>query len=191
MPSSCKRVDLWTSVWQVSLLAALYVVAGRLGLELTYYHDTATLLISPPSGLSLAALILFGRRLWPGIFIGALLVNLSLPLGWLPMTGIAIGNTLEPLVGASLLVQLTDFRPNFERPRDGAAFVLIGVLGCTTIGAMIGTLTAFLAGGLTTDFGSVWLIWWLSDLGGVLVLTPFLLLMVDGTPPWPVLLGRR
>jgi len=81
---------------------ALYVVAGRIGLEYTHYNDNATL-VWAPTGLSLAALILFGRHLWPGIFIGATLVNLGNGLDWIPSTGIAIGNSLEALVGATLL----------------------------------------------------------------------------------------
>ena len=78
-----------------SLLALLYAAAGHLGLEFANYQANATL-VWPPTGLSLAALILFGRRLWPGVFVGALLLNaLDTQLGWLPSLGVATGNTLE------------------------------------------------------------------------------------------------
>jgi signal transduction histidine kinase len=171
------------------LLAALYFVAGRLSLELTHYHDRATLVVWAPTGLSLAALILFGRRLWPGILIGALLVNLALSSGWFSIAAIAIGNTLEAVVGVTLLIRVAEFRPTLERPRDGAFFLLFGVLVCTTISATIGTGSVFLSGG-AADFGQVWLVWWLSTAGGALILTPVLLMLIRGNPSWKSLLGR-
>jgi signal transduction histidine kinase len=190
IPNSRSRVDLVTWFWQVLLLTALYVVAARLGLLLTHYQDDA-LLIWPPTGLSFAALILFGRRLWPGIFVGHLLVGLISPLGWIPIFGIAIGNTLEAVVGVTLLVRVADFRPTLERMRDGVAFVLIAVVGTTTIGAAIGTVSVFLTGSIeATEFGSVWMNWWLGASGGALVLTPVLLMLVHGTPSWGSLARR-
>ena len=135
--NSRSRVEGLTWVWQVLLLAALYAGAGRLGLILTNYQGVT--LIWPPTGLSLAAVILFGRHLWPGIFIGMRLVGLSSSVGWIPLVGIAIGNTLEAVVGVTLLIRVADFRPNLARIGDGIAFLLIGVLGCTVIGSTIGT----------------------------------------------------
>ncbi len=181
-----------TWVWQVLLLAALYVVTGRLGLELTYYHVSDTpLVVWPPSGLSLAALILFGRRLWPGVFIGALLVNLGIDRAWPPSTGIAIANTLEAVVGVTLLIRVADFRPTLERMRDGVAFLLFGVLGCTTVAATIGTGVLIFFGAVdSVQFWWMWMIYWLGGVGGVLILTPVLLMLVHGTPSWRSLARR-
>src|SRR2546423_15593227 len=55
-------------------LTVVYWVAGKLGLQLAFVHPSATA-VWPPSGLALAALLLLGYRVWPGIFIGAFLVN--------------------------------------------------------------------------------------------------------------------
>ena len=160
------------------MLAFLYFVAGRLGLELTHYHDNATL-VWPPTGLSLAALILFGLRLWPGIFIGTMLVNAGSPLGWMPSLGIASGNTLEAVVGVTLLIRVADLRLDMKRMRDIVTFLLIGVLGCTTLSATIGTSSLALAGTLESgSFWRVWLIWWMGNAGGALILTPILLIMM-------------
>ena len=188
---SSSRVDLATWVWPVLLLTALYVVAGRLALELTYYDDKVTLVVWPPAGLSLAALILFGRRLWPGVFIGALLVNLGIPFGWISSVGIAIGDTLEALVSVTLLIRVADFRPTLERMRDGVSFLLISVVGCTTISTTIGTVSVLLLGGMGADrFWLVWPVWWLGTAGGVLVVTPVLLMLARGTPSWRSLARR-
>src|SRR5512135_470033 len=57
-------------------LAAVYLVCGKLGLSLAVVHANATP-VWPPTGVALAALLIWGYRLWPGIFLGAFLVNLS------------------------------------------------------------------------------------------------------------------
>ena len=190
IPSSRSRRDLTTWVGQVSLLVVFYVIAGLFGLELTHFHDKATL-VWPPTGLSLAALIVFGTRLWPGVFIGSLLLNMSTTLGWVPALGIAAGNTLEAVVGAFLLVRVAGFRLNFERQRDFANFILIGVLGCTTISATLGAGSLLFSGGVeAADFGQVWLIWWLGHAAGALIMTPLLLISVYGTPSWGSLVRR-
>lgn len=188
--NSRSRSDRVTWIWQVLSLAVLYFVAARLGLLFTSYNDNVTL-VWPPTGLSLAALILFGRRLWPGIFLGMTLVGLSSSLSWIPLVGIAIGHTLEAVVGVTLLIRVVDFRPTLERMRDGVAFLLIAVVGCTTIGSTIGTLSVLLSGDIeVAEFGSVWLNWWLGSSGGALVLTPILLMLVRGTPSWASLARR-
>ena len=180
-----------TYLGQLALFTALYVVAGLLGLELTQTHDKVTLLIWPPGGLSMAALILFGRRLWPGIFIGTILITLVLPSSGLLPVGIAIGNTLEALIGVTLLLRLVGFRPTLERMRDGVAFLLISVIGCTAISTTIGVGSIFLWEDIETSrFWPVWLIWWLSAAGSVLVVTPVLLMLANGTPSWGSLVRR-
>ena len=184
--------DLVNWIWQVLLFTALYFVAERFNLEFTYYHDSVTPVPWAPTGLALAGLILFGRRLWPGIFVGSLLANPGYPLdSWVGLLGIAIGNTLGPLVGATLLVRVAEFRPSLERVRDGASFLVIGVLGCTTINATIGAGSVLLFGVMEADrFWLVWLIWWLGAAGDVLILTPILLMMAHGTPSWRSLSQR-
>ena len=190
LPIGRRLTDRGIWLLRVVSFVTLYVVAGRLGLELTYYHDAVTLVVWPAAGVGLAGLILYGRRMWPCVFVGALLVHLSLPTSLAASIGITIGSTLESFVGATLLVEVFEFRPRLERVRDGALFMLVGVLGCTMISATIGTGSIYLSGGLMGSFGSVWLIWWLSEVGGVLVFTPLLLMLAQGSPPWKSLLRR-
>ena len=180
-----------TWVWQLVSFTAVYFIAGRFALEFTYLQDNVTLLIWPPAGIALAVLILFGRRFWPGIVIGTWLINLGLPSGGMASVGVAIGNTLEALISATLLVRVADFRPNLERLRDGVAFLLIGVLGCTTINAMIGAGSVFLFGGIEPSrLPSAMPIWWLSTAGGTLVFTPIVLMIAVGSPSWGSLFRR-
>ena len=176
---------------RLAVLAGLYLLTGRLGLALAHYQDNATL-FWPPTGLALAALILYGRALWTGVFIGAFAVCVSTSMGPLPALGIATGNTLEAVVGAWLLERVGRFRPELERVRDVIAFMLLGALGCTLVSATIGTVTLHLAGSLQqAEPGLVWLIWWLGDAGGAIVVAPLLLLIHHGRPDWKALLRQR
>src|SRR5262249_43097347 len=60
-------------------------------------------LVWPPTGIALASLFLLGRALWPGVAVGAFIANYFASEPITAAVGIAIGNTLEALVGVWLL----------------------------------------------------------------------------------------
>src|SRR5256885_6966167 len=78
-------------------LAAAYFVAGKFGLSLALVN-TSTTAVWPPTGIALAALLLMGHRVWPGIALGAFLVNVTTTADVPSSVGIAIGNTLEAII---------------------------------------------------------------------------------------------
>src|SRR5438874_10066704 len=86
----------------VLALAAVYFAAGKLGLRLAFVHANATA-VWPPTGIALAGLLLLGYRVWPAIFLGAFLVNITTAGSVVTSLGIATGNTLEALLGACLV----------------------------------------------------------------------------------------
>src|SRR5262249_46848916 len=83
----------------IGLLTLLYVATGKLGLSLGAVGGFATL-VWAPTGVSLAALLVCGLRLWPGVALGAFLVNLWVGAPPAAALGIAVGNTLEALLAA-------------------------------------------------------------------------------------------
>ncbi|HVI04333.1 MAG TPA: MASE1 domain-containing protein [Enhygromyxa sp.] len=171
-------------------LAGLYVIAGRLGLELAHFQPNATL-IWAPTGISLAALVLFGRRVWPGIFIGSAITNAMIDTSPLPLLVIAVGNTLEAVVGALLLEKVARFDPALARLRDVIGFLIYGALLSTTVSATIGVGALHLAGAVdAASFSTVWMIWWLGDAAGATVVAPLLLVGIGGRPPWRVIAQR-
>src|SRR5687768_6611953 len=87
---------------QILLLAVVYFAAAKLGLSLASLHKNVTP-VWPPTGIAIGALLIFGRRLWPGIFIGALAVNALTEIPFGSALGIATGNTLEALAAWWLL----------------------------------------------------------------------------------------
>src|SRR3989441_12364364 len=96
------RVPWATTPVVILGLAAVYVLAGKLGLILAFVHASATP-VWPPTGIALAAFLLLGFRVWPAILAGAFLVNVTTAGSALTSVGIAAGNTLEGLCGAWLV----------------------------------------------------------------------------------------
>lgn len=175
----------------LAALATLYVTGAWLGLQLAIEHDAVTL-IWPPSGLALAALILFGTRLWPGVALGAFAICWI--QGFTPVSaiGITIGNTLEAWVGAVLLERSLAFRPSLDRMRDVAALLGAGGLLASAIGATIGVTALWLGDGLAGQNAlRLAVTWWRGDFAGIVVLTPILLLIRTGSPAWSELASRK
>ena len=157
-------------------VAAVYFLAGRLGLYFAFVHASASP-VWPPTGIALAALLLLGLRVWPAIFVGAFLVNFTTS-GW-PLTslGIAGGNTLEAVVGAYLVNRFANGPLAFQRSHDIFKFAALAALLSTSVSATIGVASLALGGHAAwAKYTTIWLTWWLGDAVGTLVVAPLLLL---------------
>src|SRR5215475_4975914 len=104
-------------------LASLYVVFARLGLSLGAVAGFATL-VWPPSGIAIAAVLLFGIRLWPGILLGAFATNLLAGASVAVALGIAVGNTAEAVTCAYLVTRLPHFSPALDNVRSVTRLIL-------------------------------------------------------------------
>jgi PAS domain S-box-containing protein len=155
------------------ILAALYYGAGRLGLELAYL-DGAVAALWPPVAVGIAALVLYGFGLWPGVVVGDLLLaDFSQPAG--TILAQTVGNTLAIVVAASVLRRVLGGRPALERVVDVLAFVGCAVLAAG-VSALFGPPALRLGDVIAPDqLAEVFRTWTLSDLSGALVLTPVLL----------------
>jgi len=158
------------------VLAAAYIVGGKLGLQLASVHPSATA-VWPPTGIALAGLLLLGIRVWPVIFISAFLVNVTTAGTMATCLSIAAGNTLEAVVGAWLVNRFASGRRAFNRTPNIFRFALFGGLAGTSVSATIGVTSIILGGlALRADFSSIWSTWWLGDAAGALVVAPAILL---------------
>ena len=166
---------------KVIALAIIYHLAARLGLRMAYVQMN-TSPVWPPAGIALAALLLFGSNLWPGITLGVLLGSLFTGAPFALALGMSIGNTLEALLGVYLLRHFLDFHNALDRIRDVISLAFVSLI-VTTIGASFGSVTlALLDNSLWQSFGSIWVTWWIGDLLGALVVAPLLLTWL--IPPW-------
>lgn len=134
-------------------------------------------LVWPPTGISLAALLLFGYWLWPGIALGAFLVTASTGTPLLVAFGIGIGNTLEALLGAYLLRRFVRFQNSLERLQDVLGLVTLAAVLSTTISATIGVASLCLGSVIPwITYSSIWRVWWLRNMISDLVIAPMLLI---------------
>jgi signal transduction histidine kinase/integral membrane sensor domain MASE1 len=166
---------------QLALIASLtliYLVAGKLGLRLAFVNASATA-VWPPTGIALAAALVLGYRIWPAILLGAFLVNVTTSSSVSTSIAIAVGNTLEGLVGAYLVNRFAHGRHVFDRARDIFTYAVLACIVSTTVSATVGVTSLTLSGlAAWADYRPIWLTWWLGDAVGALVVAPVLMLWV-------------
>ncbi|WP_259780361.1 CHASE domain-containing protein [Aestuariispira ectoiniformans] len=162
-------------------IAVTYFLLGYVGLQLPYYGTTVTL-VWAPAGVALAVMLLYGYRIWPAVYLGALLVNFTTDTPALTNIMIAAGNTLAAVTGTWLL---RTFKQDgrLTHSVNLLLFILLGAVISPLIAAVNGALTLCLTTG--TGWGEFLTIvqgWWLGDGVGVLFFGPFTLLAL--THPW-------
>jgi PAS domain S-box-containing protein len=187
MSEDAAPVTVGTSSWKtrttslsdfikIIALAVIYFVAGKLGLKLAFLNQSATA-VWPPTGIALAAILLFGYRLWPGVWLGAFLVNVTTAGSLFTTICIAGGNTLEVLFGAWLVGRFANGRYAFERVGTILRFALWAALVSTLCGATVGVTSLALGGYAAWDkYLPIWATWWLGDAYSALAVTALILI---------------
>jgi PAS domain S-box-containing protein len=157
---------------QLAVLGAVYVAAAKLGIELSVARGVITP-VWAPTGIAIAALFLLGTRLWPAVALGAFIANVTSDASIGVSAAIAVGNTLEAVVGSELL-RRAGVRPALDRVRDVLALILLGAVVAPLIAATNG-VTALSIAGDVDSYGSEWLLWWVGDAMGALIVAPLIL----------------
>src|SRR5919197_1219559 len=162
--------------WGLLVLAGVYVLAGKLGLTLAFVHASASA-VWAPTGIALAATLLLGYHVWPALFLGAFLVNVTTAGSVWTSLAIAGGNTLEGLLGAFLVRRFANGPKVFDRARDVFTFAALAGLGSTAVSATVGVASLSLGGYASWErFATIWLTWWSGDVAGARVVAPVLIL---------------
>jgi PAS domain S-box-containing protein len=172
------------------LIATIYFIVAKLSLMLQFESSNATP-VWPPSGFAFAMILLFGYRVCPGIMVGAFAVNLLIfsnnhtsqfPESLILSLVIAIGNTGESIAGCMLMQKFLrkSFSRNFfSRVNQIFVFSLVALVMCL-VSCTLGTSTNFFAGIIKPgQYFIVWLTWWLGDVSGILLATPFIIILID------------
>ena len=163
-------------------LGFIYFISARLSLNLAYENTNASP-VWPPSGIGFAAILIFGFRVAPGIFIGALAANLVTFLDansysnsiLLCSTLIGLGNTAEAALGAYGLKKFGQAGESLKTYGNYFKMLLVSLSACL-VGAINGTVS-LLACGIIPDavFKTVLVTWWLGDFAGIVLVTTLLL----------------
>jgi PAS domain S-box-containing protein len=159
---------------KIVLVAAVYFVSGLAGLSVPFTSFNVSP-VWPPAGVTLAALLILGPRVWPGILLGAFLVNYLTSISPVASLGIATGSTAG-MLAAAFLLKRSGFNVSLPRLRDVLKFCCLGAVLPTMIAATFGVGSLFLTGSQPwSSFGIAWLVWWVGDTMGVLILAPVIL----------------
>ena len=165
----------------VAALAVVYFASGKLGLGLAFVHPSATA-VWPPAGIALAAMLVLGVRMWPGVLLGAFLVNVTTAGSIATSAGIAVGNVCEALVACFLVNRYCRGVRAFERASDVFRFASLAGLLATTVGPAAG-VTSLCLGGFAPwrEWPSIALTWWLGDVAGIVIVAPLVILWLTGS----------
>lgn len=178
MPSQFKvnvNSFAWRYIGVVTGLALACFIVGELGLPFSY-GNVPVGIVWLPAGVALAAILLGGYRLWPGIALGAALAGVAHGEPLVTTALNALGSTLAAVVGAWVLQAWTEFDRQLRRVRDVLALGGLGAMASAGISGTLKTLALFLGNQVELSvLGRVWAIAWLPDALGMLLLTPMLL----------------
>ena len=168
------RHRTWVLAGQIGLLAAAYFACAKLALVLAIPPGYATP-IWPPSGIALSALLIAGRRVWPGVWIGSFAANIGIEGSLVSAAVIASGSALQAAVGAALVRRHTGIPYRFTLVEQVIKFVGI----CLAVSTIAPTL-ALLSLGTAHSIASRellwnWWTWWQGDATGMLVVAPLIL----------------
>lgn len=170
-----KRRSLLPPLGRSLLVAIVYFAGAKLGLSLATLHANVTP-VWPPTGIAIASLLIFGPRVWPGVFIGALAANLPISISVPSAFGIATGNTLEAVLAWYLLQRSKRWQRSFESVGDVMTFVVYASVLAPLVSATIGSLSLCLSDQTQwNNFIWLWLTWWMGDGFGALIVSPLLL----------------
>src|SRR5712692_895546 len=161
---------------QIAIVFAVQFVAGKLGEALPIVNSGGIGPVWPASGIALAALLLCGYQVWPGVAAGAFLLAFLSPVPAIAAVVYGIGITLAALAGTFLLRRVVNFDPSQSRLRDALGLIVLGAFGSSVVSASIGVPVLYAAHVRGwSGFGRAWLIYWLGDSMGVLLVTPVVL----------------
>src|SRR5258708_25517070 len=122
----------------------------------------------PPSGIALAATLLLGGRIWPGVWIGAALVNLTVEGSFITAALVATGNTLEAVVGGALIRRYVGIPRHFGRSEDVVKFIVLCALS-PAIAATVAQIPLGFGHGLSwLEILSNWWTLWQGDGAGIM-----------------------
>lgn len=158
------------------LIACAYFLAGKIGLGFASVNVSASP-VWAPAGIAVALFLLLGFSIWPAILAGAFLVNITTAGTVLTSANIAVGNTLEGMLGAWLVQRFAHGVRAFESPPDILKAALLAGVLAPTVSATIGVTSLTMAHYASQhDYADIWLTWWLGDATGILIVAPAILL---------------
>jgi signal transduction histidine kinase len=170
-------MTLRRTVLSNAAVLVVYFAAGKFGLSTFAVIHPSAAAVWLPTGIALAALLLGGMRLVPAVFLGAFLVNATTAGPAASALGVAVGNTLEAVLGTMLVERFAGGRAAFTSAARILKFTGLAGLLSTTVSATVGVASLRLVGqAREVESPAIWFTWWLGDAAGAVLLTPLIVL---------------
>ncbi len=158
---------------QVATVFVAYFAAGKLGQATSNIRSSNLGPVWPAYGIALASLLAYGSRMWPALAASAFVVALQGAVSAPAAAGQAMAATLAALSGSWVLRRIPHFDPSLSRLRDALALIVLGAFGSALVSSVIGVWSLYLTGHQAySGLPTAWLIYWLGDSTGVLLVTP-------------------
>lgn len=162
---------------QLLVLAVLYFVFGHISFLLSVSHFIVTPVFFVAEGIALAAAILLGRKVWPGIFLGQLALALSSGLEFLPALAISVTNSVEAMIAVTVFKRWK-LDPALNSVHDFSRLIGMIFLILQPFSATLGTTTLLFFDVIqaSQNYFQAWIYWWFGNCLGQFLVTPFLLI---------------
>jgi len=193
MPIKIAKHSPLSTTLLIIAVAFAYFQFGLLSLYLAVPPSQAGT-VWPPAGIALASMLLYGFRIWPGIFLGDFCISawaFGFDIQSMPVyLATGTGGTLFAYIATRLIKKHANYPGDLIFDRDIIIFLLLGGPVSCLIPATIGITVMSLYGIISpTEIPINWLSWWVGDTIGVLIFTPIMLTVF--TPNSPLWRRRR
>jgi integral membrane sensor domain MASE1 len=162
----------------IAVLTAVYFIVATVAQRPAAPNHLVTA-IWLPAGIAVAACLLRGLRVWPAVFIAGLPITVVI-IGFSAISVVlTLNSCLEAVVAAYLVKKYANGINAFFKTRDVLRFIFFAAILAPALCATMGSVV-FCLGGYTewSGFPSLWFVWWVGDMLGVLFVTPFLVLLL-------------
>ena len=160
---------------ELLLVFLAYYVAGKIGQATTEIRSSNLGPVWPAYGVALAALLLRGNRVLPAVAIATVVVAFQSPVPHFTAACQAAASTLAAYTGA-LMLRRANFDPAISRFHDVLSLIVLGGFTSALVSSLLGTAVLFDTGQQPyVGIVSAWLVYWLGDATGVLLVTPLAL----------------
>jgi len=177
----------WHFFYSNLFIACAYFLLGYFGTLLAATPSNVSP-IWPASGLALASTLVYGKRILPGVFFGALIIHIYSFFDFSTATSVApalltgsitsIASSLQAYAGATLIHYYLGQNNQLLEDNSIFRFFILAIISCF-IAPSIGISTIFLQNIITADdFLLSWCTWWIGDAIGVIIFTPIVLSLI-------------
>lgn len=181
------KITSSNTVLLVLILAITYFLLGIAGVALAHPPGYATE-IFPPSGVAFVAVLYFGNRILPGVWLGSVAINIWVAINSgdigvssiLVAMSIGVGASLQAWLASYLVGHVANVKWKYlTKKLDIIWFLLLAGPLASLISASWGNTSLLLSNTISsTEFISGWLDWWIGDVSGVILFAPLTLIVL-------------